>query len=125
MSYQPTNWSCGDVVTAEALNKIEQGIANGGGGAVEPLFVEYDHVSGSNVVYNRTWQECVDALLDGRPVILVKDDDLDPTIVGYYPLCDIFRTNGTPPYCAYFGSGAATPTYATSPSGYLTESGVE
>ena len=27
MSYTPTNWSSGDIVTAEKLNKIEQGIA--------------------------------------------------------------------------------------------------
>ena len=34
--YVPTEWKCGDILTAEALNKIEQGIANadcGGGGS--------------------------------------------------------------------------------------------
>lgn len=31
MAYTPTNWQCGDVVTAEALNKIEQGIASASG----------------------------------------------------------------------------------------------
>lgn len=31
MAYTPTTWECGDVVTAEALNKIENGIANAGG----------------------------------------------------------------------------------------------
>ena len=30
MSYQPTNWSRGDVITSAKLNKIEQGIASGG-----------------------------------------------------------------------------------------------
>ena len=30
--YTPTTWQCGDVITAEAMNKIEQGIANAGGG---------------------------------------------------------------------------------------------
>ena len=30
--YVPTEWSCGDVITAEALNKIEQGIANADSG---------------------------------------------------------------------------------------------
>ena len=28
MAYEPTVWECGDVVTAEALSKIENGIAN-------------------------------------------------------------------------------------------------
>ena len=30
--YTPTTWQCGDLITAEAMNKIEQGIANAGGG---------------------------------------------------------------------------------------------
>lgn len=32
MSYTPTNWTTGDTITASALNKIENGIANAGGG---------------------------------------------------------------------------------------------
>ena len=32
MSYTPTSWTTGDTITASALNKIEQGIANAGGG---------------------------------------------------------------------------------------------
>lgn len=31
MSYTPTTWNTGDTITATALNKIEQGIAGGGG----------------------------------------------------------------------------------------------
>lgn len=31
MGYTPTTWQSGDTVTASALNKIEQGIANAGG----------------------------------------------------------------------------------------------
>lgn len=41
MSYTPTNWNCGDVVTAAALNKIEQGIADAGDDMFITL-VEYD-----------------------------------------------------------------------------------
>lgn len=32
MSYTPTTWNTGDTITASALNKIENGIANAGGG---------------------------------------------------------------------------------------------
>ena len=32
MSYEPTVWECGDIITAEKLNKMEEGIANCGGG---------------------------------------------------------------------------------------------
>lgn len=31
MSYIPTNWQSGDIITSAKLNKMEQGIANGGG----------------------------------------------------------------------------------------------
>ena len=33
MSYTPTNWTSGDVITAEKLNKLEGGVAGAGGGA--------------------------------------------------------------------------------------------
>lgn len=33
MSYTPTSWTTGDTITAAAMNKIENGIANAGGGA--------------------------------------------------------------------------------------------
>lgn len=29
MSYEPTNWQTGDIVTAEKLNKLENGVASG------------------------------------------------------------------------------------------------
>lgn len=34
MSYTPTTWTTGDTITASALNKIENGIANAGGGGL-------------------------------------------------------------------------------------------
>ena len=33
MSYTPTEWANGDIVTAEKLNKLENGVAAGGGGS--------------------------------------------------------------------------------------------
>ena len=30
MSYEPTNWKSGDVVTSAKLNKLEQGVSGGG-----------------------------------------------------------------------------------------------
>lgn len=41
MAYEPKTWECGEVVTAEALNNIEQGIADASsGGGVQPSFVK-------------------------------------------------------------------------------------
>lgn len=42
MSYTPTTWTTGDTITASSLNKIEQGIANAGGGGSATV-----HLSGS------------------------------------------------------------------------------
>lgn len=36
--YVPTNWQCGDVITAEKLNKLEQAVANAGGGSWQTVF---------------------------------------------------------------------------------------
>ena len=49
MSYEPTNWKSGDVVTSAKLNKLEQGVASSGG----VLVVHTDE----NGVLDKTWQE--------------------------------------------------------------------
>lgn len=55
MSYEPTNWQAGDIVTSAKLNKLEQGVANGGG----ILIVHSDE----NGILDKTWQEIYDAEL--------------------------------------------------------------
>lgn len=37
MSYEPTVWKTGDIVSSEKLNKLEEGVANSGGG--DALFI--------------------------------------------------------------------------------------
>lgn len=39
MSYEPTNWKAGDVVTSAKLNKMEQGIAASGGIRIVSLLI--------------------------------------------------------------------------------------
>lgn len=61
MSYTPTNWATGDVITAEKLNKLEQGVASAGGGGA--LIVTIDE----NNALDHTWKEISDnkfAVLD-------------------------------------------------------------
>ena len=82
MAYTPTNWQCGDVVTAEALNKIEQGIASASGGSspTAPLIlnVETDETDPQNPIVEITtpYSEIKAAYLSGRAVIL------DPVLTG-------------------------------------------
>lgn len=60
MSYEPTNWKDGDLVTSAKLNKLEQGVAAGGG----ITFVEMDSKSNTYTL-NKTWQEIYDAAKSG------------------------------------------------------------
>lgn len=71
MSYEPTNWKTGDVVTSAKLNKLENGVANSAG--FLKVTSSYDD---QTQVYtmDKTWQEIHDALANGEYVILV---DLD------------------------------------------------
>lgn len=58
MTYEPTNWKSGDVVTSAKLNKIEQGIAGGG------VLI----VNETDGILDKTWQEIYDA---GFSVLLI------------------------------------------------------
>lgn len=69
MSYEPTNWKTGDVVTSAKLNKLEQGVVNSGGF----LKVTLSHDVQTQVdTMDKTWQEIHDALANGEYVILVN-----------------------------------------------------
>ena len=66
MSYEPTNWKTGDVVTSAKLNKLEQGVAGAGG-----LFVVHASYNEQNDadVLDHTAQELLDAINDGKIII--------------------------------------------------------
>ena len=55
MSYEPTNWKTGDVVTSAKLNKLEQGVAGGG-------VLKVTLNTGTSAL-DKTWQEIYDAVL--------------------------------------------------------------
>jgi len=68
MSYTPTEWNNGDVITAEKLNKLENGVAAGGsGGGV--LVVNMNSATGT---LDKTWQEIFDAKI---AVIIIEEED--------------------------------------------------
>ena len=46
MSYTPHTWTVGDVITAERLNALEQGVASGGGGYDAEVYIHCE--SGSS-----------------------------------------------------------------------------
>ena len=56
MSYEPTTWKDGDLVTSAKLNKLENGVAAAGGPSI--LIV---HVNAETGALDKTWQEMYDA----------------------------------------------------------------
>ena len=69
MSYTPTEWKTGDIVTSTKLNKLEQGVANASGGA---LVVEATTQNGTDFTADITIGELYEAALTG-PVIIHSD----------------------------------------------------
>lgn len=69
MSYTPTNWQSGDKVTAEKLNKIEQGIAGAGG-----ILVVHETYDSTNDIHtlDKTWNEIKNALSLGILCIIMS-----------------------------------------------------
>ena len=65
MSYTPTSWSTGDTITASAMNKIENGIANAGGGILFDIGVE-------DGVLDKTWMEIYTALSSNKIARIVQ-----------------------------------------------------
>lgn len=62
MSYNPTQWKDGDLVTSAKLNKLEQGVAAGG---IQIIHCEND-------ILDKTWQEIYDG---GFGVVVIEDGE--------------------------------------------------
>ena len=76
MSYTPTTWATGDTITASAMNKIENGIANAGGGGGFDLVIKMSTTSPQSystfeVVSGDTAANLYDKLLDGTPLTIM------------------------------------------------------
>jgi len=84
MSYEPTTWKSGDTVTSAKLNKMEQGIANAGGGGGALVVHVVDET------LDKTWQEIHDA----APLVWIGEEGV------YIPLYSVYEEEGY--YCATF-----------------------
>ena len=61
MSYEPTTWKDGDLVTSAKLNKMEQGIVNAtSSGATSPTANLVAIMTSDTLTLNKTWQEIYD-----------------------------------------------------------------
>lgn len=64
MSYTPTTWTTGDTITATAMNKIENGIANAGGGTGGVI------INDTSGTLDKTFAEIYDLLNNGTPCFI-------------------------------------------------------
>lgn len=70
MSYTPTEWKTGDTITAEKLNKLEQGVADSGGGG-GALIVNSTYDDGAYTL-DKTWKEIRDVFVTGVTVLVMS-----------------------------------------------------
>lgn len=88
MSYTPTTWTTGDTITATAMNKIENGIANAGGVLICNSSYSQD---ASAYVLDKTVQEIYDALLGGTPVYIKYQYGTISDYAGHLYLAPVVR----------------------------------
>lgn len=75
MAYTPNEWQCGDVVTAEKLNHMEQGIADASGGTgteTVMLRVGYDYTEQALVVDLDELRSVYTALENNDKALLIQ-----------------------------------------------------
>lgn len=82
MSYNKTNWVSGDVITAEKLNNIEEGIESVAGSGLSGVLV-LSIVDGqkNDKILNRSAKEIVDTFKNNTP-IFVRLDEENPENLG-------------------------------------------
>ena len=98
MSYTPTTWSTGDTITASAMNKIENGIANAGGGG----FSQYTATSnGGGIELTCSYNDLIADISAGKmPYVVYSGGN-----VSFAPL---LRLDTTEDYQAWFALSSDT-----------------
>ena len=104
MSYTPTNWATGDVITAAKLNKLEQGVASAGG-----VLIATD----TNGTLDKTWQELYDA-----PFAVIKMNEDGEMYT--FPVFGLYEDSGEYVVTATGGTGQVIGYSSSSASGFPT-----
>lgn len=69
MAYTPTTWNTGDTITASALNKMENGIADAGGGDI------FFDIASEDGILDKTWTEILTASTADKIARIIFNDD--------------------------------------------------
>ena len=107
MSYEPTVWKTGDVVTSAKLNKLEQGVADAGGAFVVSVNKtgDWGWEPDAGIEIDKTYNEIYAAVQSGQSVMLhaIQEPDATSHLYHIMPLQEISQNNGH--YIAGFSDG--------------------
>lgn len=126
MSYEPKEWVCGDTITADDLNRMEDGIADASGGASIFLveITAYAPTCGGayEVTANKTQTEIVQAFKENKVVVFKTEYWCDTTPHSIRSAIAYMSENGNtermPTFSAYYPNGVNSQAHV-----YLSESG--
>ena len=95
MAYTPKTWQCGETITADDLNHIEQGIANAGGDSgVEFFPVHFSDGDNNSMVSDKTAEEIGVAFADGKvPLGLYSIADGGLRLIDSFSFVEFFTGN--------------------------------
>lgn len=85
MAYMPTNWQTGDVVTAEKLNKLENGVTRGNGIVSSTINSETDETT-----INKSFDDLTEMVANGTLPFLILETNNGIILV---PLQHLFYAN--------------------------------
>lgn len=133
MSYEPTVWQAGDVVTSAKLNKIENGIADSSVFLVNYVYDDFDPEVTPHL--DKTYTEIKNAFLSGKKVIALlaayeygDDDSKTLRALMYYSAAALHETLSIPEieqnasYCVRFIADDSIKDFtADDPDGALSE----
>ena len=115
MAYTKQTWECGDTITADKLNHMEDGIEECCGGGSAPLIVEVVEYTPtcepgctprSGTALSATWQDMKDAIDEGRNVYFLHEQTVGGLTANVIePLDQLVWVEGTR-YATFFRSEA-------------------
>lgn len=119
MSYTPTEWKTGDIVSSQRLNKLEEGVKD----AYEVMVI-----NDTDGTLDKTWQEIHDAMAANTfCVIKTVLQGIDGSSVCNYLVVEAgySEMNGTSPYYLSVIINGSTERYTiTSATGYPRKEGI-
>ena len=102
MAYTPTVWATGDVITAEKLNKAEEGITNAGPYIVR--VASYDPET-YDAILDASFKDIYDAVSEGRLVMTIDSQSENTATIAFLTSTS-YNASILYPYNVAFSDGA-------------------